>query len=50
MKKDNGARGLAICAIKNVINTIYPVGHILMTENSNNPSTYLGVGTWAQLS
>ena len=32
--------------IGTIINTIYPVGHILMTENSANPSTYLGVGTW----
>ena len=48
MAIDNVARGLAICAMKNVINTIYPIGHILMTENSSNPNTYLGVGTWVQ--
>jgi hypothetical protein len=32
--------------IGTIINTIYPVGHILMTENSANPNTYLGMGTW----
>jgi len=32
--------------LETIINTIYPVGHILMTENSANPNTYLGVGTW----
>lgn len=29
-----------------IINCLYPVGHILITENPNNPSTYLGVGIW----
>ena len=24
----------------------YPIGHRIITENSNNPSTYLGFGTW----
>lgn len=28
------------------IEKTYPIGHILMTENPANPSTYLGVGTW----
>ena len=43
MAIDNVARGLAICSMKNVVDTIYPIGHILMTENSSNPNTYLGV-------
>jgi hypothetical protein len=30
-----------------LIDIIYPVGHIIMTENSANPATYLGVGTWS---
>lgn len=25
---------------------LYPVGHIIMTSKSENPSTYLGFGTW----
>jgi microcystin-dependent protein len=29
-----------------IIDKIYPIGHILMTENSANPNTYFGVGTW----
>ena len=34
-------------ALKKVmIDLIYPVGHILMTENSANPSTYLEGTTW----
>lgn len=28
------------------VNMLYPVGHIIITTNSANPSTYLGVGTW----
>lgn len=32
--------------VTDILNKIYPVGHIMMTENSANPSTYLGVGTW----
>lgn len=42
--------GYVISTVKkycsNFISTIYPIGHILMTENPANPSTYLGVGTW----
>jgi len=32
--------------LKEIVNAIYPVGHILMTENTANPVTYLGTGTW----
>lgn len=28
------------------VDMLYPVGHIIITTNSNNPATYLGVGTW----
>ena len=33
-------------AISNNNKKIYPIGHRIITENSNNPSTYLGFGTW----
>lgn len=36
----NGSSG------EDLINTIYPVGHILLSMNSLNPIYYLGVGTW----
>ena len=29
-----------------MIQKLYPVGHIIMSANSANPSTYLGFGTW----
>ena len=32
--------------INNAVQKLYPVGHILMSTNSANPSTYLGFGTW----
>lgn len=32
-----------------VLNTIYPVGHVLLTTNQANPNTYLGIGTWKAL-
>lgn len=32
--------------ISNAVQKLYPVGHILMSTNSANPSTYLGFGTW----
>ena len=31
-----------------VINVLMPVGHILMTSKSGNPSTWLGFGTWTE--
>lgn len=33
--------------INAMIQKLYPVGHIIMSANSANPSTYLGFGTWA---
>jgi hypothetical protein len=33
--------------VSDLISKIYPVGHILMTENADNPVNYLGVGTWS---
>ncbi len=33
--------------IADVINTIYPVGSIYISENSTSPQTLFGVGTWA---
>lgn len=35
-----------IVDVTSLVNTIYPVGSILMSTNSANPSTYLNVGTW----
>ncbi len=32
--------------INSAVQKLYPVGHILMSSNSANPSTYLGFGTW----
>ena len=32
--------------INTMIQKLYPVGHIIMSANSANPSTYLGFGTW----
>jgi hypothetical protein len=50
----SGQQSYALCGsgswtdiISTIIGKMYPVGHIMITENSNNPSTYLGVGTWA---
>lgn len=34
---------------KAVLDGMFPVGHILLTTTSNNPSTYGYVGTWALL-
>lgn len=33
-------------ALANLIDALYPVGHIFMTKKAENPSTYLRVGTW----
>jgi len=38
----------AVSLMTQVANLMYPVGHIEITENSANPSTYLGFGTWVQ--
>lgn len=35
-----------IVDVTSLVNTIYPVGSILMSTNAANPSTYLNVGTW----
>jgi hypothetical protein len=47
---DDSANDSTIITVNNnlstIIDKIYPIGHILMTENSANPSTYLEVGTW----
>jgi hypothetical protein len=47
---DDSANDSTIITVSNnvstIIDKIYPIGHILMTENPNNPSTYLGIGTW----
>ena len=32
--------------INAMIQKLYPIGHIIMSANSENPSTYLGFGTW----
>lgn len=31
-----------------MIQKLYPIGHIIMSANSANPSTYLGFGTWVE--
>lgn len=32
-----------------IIDAIYPVGHVLLSMNSANPATYLGRGTWTAI-
>lgn len=34
--------------INAMIQKLYPIGHIIMSANSANPSTYLGFGTWVE--
>jgi hypothetical protein len=29
-----------------IVAAIYPVGHIIVTRNANNPFSYLGIGVW----
>lgn len=31
-----------------IINVLYPVGRVLLTTRADNPSSYLGFGTWTQ--
>jgi len=38
-----------VTRLTQMIDFIFPVGHVLYTANPNNPATYYGVGTWVQL-